>query len=274
MRLILTTFLLIASATAASAQSLPYASPEADTLRYRERATEVRTMSWPERQRVVTMSHEAETILVFSDSGTAEASFEDLYIRLTTEPEGWLSEPLTDGAIGTPFVLRFGSDGRVDVVETPPFPQVLIDVSDLRWWFEDVFPPLPERSLAVGETWVDTLRTNYGPHRSVTRAGRYTVSRDTTVQGVPAYVIDFVTERSVQALDTRQAFPDSKAGSTLSGREQGTAYVTADRSVLLGLSLSGTMSGEWTSSAGSHELVVPEEVEYTRTLDLISDLSP
>ena len=171
-------------------------------------------------------------------------------------------------------MLRFGSGGRVDVVETPPFPQVLIDVSDLRWWFEDVFPPLPERSLAVGETWVDTLRTDYGPHRSLRRVGRYTVSRDTTLHGVPAYVIDFETERSVQALDTRQAFPDSDAGSTLSGREQGTAYVTADRSVLLGLSLSGTMSGKWTSGSGSRELIVPESVEYTRTLDLISGISP
>lgn len=274
MRLILTTFLLIAGAAAASAQSLPYASPEADTLRYRERATEVRTMSWPERQRVVTMSHDAETTLVFSDSATAEASFDDLYIRLTTEPEGWLSEPMTDGAIGLPFVLHFEPAGRVEVVETPPFPQALIDVSDLRWWFEDVFPPLPERPLAIGDSWVDTLSTDHGPDRSVTRAGRYTVSRDTTVQGVPAYAIDFETERSVQALDTRQMFPDSNAGSTLTGREQGTAYVAADRSVLLGLALSGAMSGEWTSGAGSSELAVPKEVEYTRTLDLISGLSP
>ena len=75
MRLILTTFLSIAAAVVASAQPLSYASPEAETLRYRERVTEIRTMSWPERQRVVTMSHDAETTLAFSDSGTAEASF-------------------------------------------------------------------------------------------------------------------------------------------------------------------------------------------------------
>lgn len=274
MRLLLTTLLLLASAAEVSAQVLSYARPEGDTLRYRERTTEVRTMSWPERERVVTMSHDAETTVAFSGSDTAEASFDDLYIRLRTRPEGWLSEPMTDGAVGLPFVLHFGSAGRADVVEKPSFPQVLIDVSDLRWWFEDLFPPLPESPLAVGKTWVDTLRTDYGPDRSVTRSGQYAVDRDTLIQGVPAFVIDFVAERSVRALDTRQAFPDSNAGSTLSGRERGTAFVAADRPVLLGLSLSGTMSGEWTSSAGSRELVVPESVEYERTLDLIGGLSP
>ena len=274
MRLLITSLLLIASTAEVSGQVLSYARPEGDTLRYRERTTEIRTMSWPERERVVTMSHDAKTSLVFSGSDTAEASFDDLYIRLRTRPEGWLSEPMTDGAIRVPFVLNFGSAGHVDVVETPSFPQVLIDVSDLRWWFEDLFPPLPERPIAVGETWVDTLRADYGPHRSVTRSGQYAVNRDTLIQGVHAFVIDFVAERSVRALDTRQAFPDSNAGSNLSGRERGTAFVAADRPVLLGLSLSGTMSGEWTSSAGSRELVVPESVEYERTLDLISDLSP
>jgi len=274
MRLFLTTLVLLAGAAEVSAQVLSYARPEGDTLRYRERTTEVRTMAWPERERVVTMSHAAETTLAFSGSDTAEASFDDLYIRLRTRPEGWLSEPLTDGAVGLPFVLRFGSAGHVEVAETPFFPQVLIDVSDLRWWFEDLFPPLPDRPLAVGETWVDTLRTVYGPDRSVTRSGEYAVSRDKLIQGVPAFVIDFVAERSVQALDTRQAFPDSNAGSALSGWERGTALVAAARPVLLGLSLSGKMSGEWTSSAGSRELVVPENVEYERTLDLVSGLSP
>lgn len=127
MRLFLTTLLLIASAVGASAQPLSYGSLESDTLRYRERVTEIRTMAWPERQRVVTISHDAETVFVFSDSATAEASFEDLYIRLTTEPDGWLSEPQTGGAIETPFVLRFGSSGRADVIETPPFSQVLLE---------------------------------------------------------------------------------------------------------------------------------------------------
>lgn len=100
------------------------------------------------------------------------------------------------------------------------------------------------------------------------------MTRDTVVHGVPSFAVDFTVEQTVWALDVRMSYGDSTAGSDLSGQERGTAYIAVAQPVLVGLSLSGTMSGEWRSEneSTSYELVVPERLEYTRMVELVGGL--
>ncbi|MEK7380072.1 MAG: hypothetical protein AAB075_03575 [Gemmatimonadota bacterium] len=65
-------------------------------------------------------------------------------------------EPETDGLIGGRWRGTLGPTGEAVLLTTPFMPPDILLVADLSSVLADFFPPLPPRTLAVGEAWSDS----------------------------------------------------------------------------------------------------------------------
>jgi hypothetical protein len=63
--------------------------------------------------------------------------------------------PDTDGLIGGRFRGTLSPDGRYSETARPYIPDGVAEVADVGRTLEDLLPPLPPRSLTVGEHWTD-----------------------------------------------------------------------------------------------------------------------
>lgn len=102
-------------------------------------------------------------------AGTAELEFRgrdhefQAYVRFP-ELRGVFRNPTQDPAvvdasdIGGPFTVRVGPRGLAEVTDTPSLAGALADITGPETLVRSLFVLLPGRSVAPGDTWVDTVR--------------------------------------------------------------------------------------------------------------------
>jgi hypothetical protein len=85
-------------------------------------------------------------------------AFEAWYDSLAVwrESSAGRQEPETDGLIGGRWRGTLGPTGEAVLLTTPFMPPDILLVADLSSVLADFFPPLPPRTLAVGEAWSDS----------------------------------------------------------------------------------------------------------------------
>src|SRR6185295_9813008 len=126
---------LVALAPAA-AQST-YASPAADTLRYRETQKTSVVINTPQGEIQVSADQDATLGIKRFAGDSAHAWFEALSL-VAQSPQGE-QKPATDGILRKPFRLTFDPRGRVKLLEAPTFPPELQAFGDMANEFTDLF---------------------------------------------------------------------------------------------------------------------------------------
>jgi hypothetical protein len=260
MRLLACAVLVLAVGTA-KAQTSVFETVPGAPHRYREVTRSDFVVTTPDGPFPVRSFHDA-TISVSVDAvGGGEASYEALVLSSET-PQGRVV-PDTAPALGRPFSLRFRPGEHVQTTATPPFPESLEGVTDLRHQFEDFFLPPPPSALIVGLSWTDTLATATPGSASV-QAGRYLVTGDTLIDGRHAVVVASHVE-SESTSTTPGSGPGVVVTSTLAGLEEGAFYVTPE-GVLVGRRRRATLRGTLRVDGGPSPRAFPQEMRYESTI--------
>jgi hypothetical protein len=85
---------------------------------------------------------------------SVEGWYDSLSMRRRTGEDELV--PDTDGLIGGRYRGRLGPRGAYVSSASPFVPDEVAEVAELAGAFEDLFPPLPPRSLAAGASWGDS----------------------------------------------------------------------------------------------------------------------
>ncbi len=89
-----------------------------------------------------------------ADSGIALEAWYDSLAVSRVSPETTLI-PDTEGLLGGRYRGALSPDGRYEPRARPFVPDAVAEVADVGRVLDDLLPPLPPRSLAVGEAWSD-----------------------------------------------------------------------------------------------------------------------
>lgn len=148
-----------------------------------------------------------------TQSATLGMTFEELAegVQVTAtflEFDGRVDNPMagqqrfTADAIDGPLVLTLTARGEATVVTAPEISagaQALVNPETLAASF---FPRLPDRMVATGDSWTDTVRVEAEAQGGVIRiqsALRYTVRGDTVVDGQTLLRVDFTSDEERSA---------------------------------------------------------------------------
>ncbi len=188
---VLTAALALALALPAAAQTAAYRRAPGDTLRYdelNESKSETKGPG-PDGRGASSASEsrrESTVALTFTGSDTAQAWFEAF--SSTTKAQGRETSVSAEALVNRPFLLRFGANGAVQVLSGPTAPGF-----DGRALFGQFFLRLPDRPLAAGTEWADTIAGKQdNPDGSKFESQlivRYRVVGDTALAGGKAVVI-------------------------------------------------------------------------------------
>ena len=102
----------------------------------------------------------------------------------------------------------------------------------------------------------------------MTRIGRYTVRRDSIIDGVRVWVVQAQVTSRMDATGAGPA-PGVRMRSTLDGEEQGEFYFAADAGRLVGRRRSGELVGYLEFTGGPQPVRMPQRVRYDNTLQLL-----
>ena len=242
-----------------------------DTLRYDERTNGLVVMEAPQGRREIRSEHDATVAIAFVGGDTARAWYERLRVS-SAAPGTPLQEPATDALLRQPFVLGISPYGQTNLRSAPPLPAAIAGITDLTHQFDDFLIALPSEPLRLGLAWADTVRiTHSGRPTDTQRAVHersYRVTRDTVVDGTPAFVIEVLQRIEVQA-SSPMPQPGLVAETALEGSETGFAVVAAAGGRLLLRSRTGHLTGQLSVTGGPRAMSLPQTHSYTSTLRLV-----
>jgi hypothetical protein len=153
-------------------------------------------------------------LLVRATDTTGGVSVEGWYDSLSVRRQAAEDEltPDTDGLIGGRYRGLLGPRGAYASSARPFVPDEVAEVADLAGEFEDLFPALPPRPLALGATWGDStlqirrLTDTVVAGRALRRFGLTSrrVRRETLLHGdtVPVPLRQMISERGEYAWDS------------------------------------------------------------------------
>ncbi|HSJ23458.1 MAG TPA: hypothetical protein VK929_02165 [Longimicrobiales bacterium] len=248
-----------------------YGAAVADTLRYAEITRGSVDMDMPGGRVSVRSVHDAVVAVTFPTAGEARA----WYVRLSIESAGpaGAARPGTEALLGQPFDFTFLPTGQVQSVKAPAMPAEIAAITDLTRQFDDFFITLPPGELVIGATWADTV-INEEAAREVDRTTSrhirsYAVERDTTVAGVPAFVIRVHQASDIEA-SSEMPEENMTVSSRLTGTDEGWAVFAPGPGRLLERHSSGSLTGEMRLQPGGMEPVtVPQSYTYQRSIRLV-----
>lgn len=265
----LTTFALLLAAPLSMSSAQSYTRGANDTLRFHELTSGEMTLSAPQGELSVSTRHDATVGVLLLPGDSARAWYETLQITANS-PMGATS-PETKELIGKPFRLGFDARGRVSMLESPPLPSSLAGVSDLSHQFDDFFPRLPAAPLRLGLAWSDTVVRADSTADKTTRTrtiGSFRVERDTTVAGMPAFVI---SSRQTLHSDSEGSVPGQpvRAKVVLDGNDEGYFVFAARSGRYLGRQRTGNLKGEVTMNGDGNSMVMMQAFKFTNQVDVV-----
>ena len=173
-----------------------------------------------------------------------------------------------DDALQGDFTLSLTPQGKVEQTAGPELPEEVEQLMMGQNMFADFFLHLPNRIVAPGESWTDTLRieTNEDGNHSLNQTIIVSTLRgDTTVAGRTLWVIDasksasLLVEGNMQGMEMRNE---------LAGTVNETSLWDPARRLLVSSRSSGTMTGAVSMpSAGMND--IPISVTNVRSVNLI-----
>ena len=243
-----------------------------DSVMYLERTASFTLIERTNETLRINGNHDAVIHVVRTAPDTLEAFYEHLLLNFRTPTQNRDIE--TDALIGVRFRLH-EDDGRIALVSAPALPAEIRQLTDLRRQFDDFFLRLPRRPMTVGMVWVDTVHHqgqegDASMDRNVVT--RFTVRRDTVVEGMNALVIDYASslENSMRSAPTTEGTLVSR----LLGEEEGWFVFAPDAEVMLRRRRVGLLEGELVIEGNLETHRFPQTYGYESTVELIPPALP
>ena len=177
-------------------------------------------------------------------------------------------QDISADALRGEFVLSITPEGAVELVSGPELPEEVQGMMMGQNLFSDFFLRLPNRIVAAGESWTDTLTAESemdGARSSNNTVVVSTFRGDTTVAGRTLWVIDSNKATSVLVEGNMQGM---NMRNELSGTVSQRTLWDPTRRLMVSSESSGTMSGTVSMpDAGMND--IPLSVSNTRRVTLV-----